>query len=76
MVSENNEIIYSIRNPILLVPVIRVTKNKYTSTESRATSPRILYLTQKGQLLYPTDEGKEEIEMIKAELGSYAFGFW
>ncbi|TVS84978.1 terminase, partial [Wolbachia pipientis] len=73
MVSENNEIIYSIRKPIPLVPVIRVTANKYTSTASRAASARILYLRKEGQLLYPLDEGKEEIEMIKAELGSYAF---
>ncbi|CAG5057272.1 unnamed protein product [Parnassius apollo] len=37
------------------------------------TPPVILYSREEGQLLYPLDGGKEEIEMIKAELGSYAF---
>ncbi|APR98534.2 terminase [Wolbachia endosymbiont of Folsomia candida] len=33
----------------------------------------ILYSREEGQLLYPLDGGKEEVEMIKIELGSYAF---
>jgi predicted phage terminase large subunit-like protein len=38
------------------------------------TAPtEILYSREEGQLLYPLDGGKEEIEMIKIELGSYAF---
>ncbi len=37
------------------------------------TPPVILYSREEGQLLYPLDGGKEEVEMIKVELGSYAF---
>ncbi|MFL3876772.1 hypothetical protein wTkk_000692 [Wolbachia endosymbiont of Trichogramma kaykai] len=32
-----------------------------------------IYSREEGQLLYSLTEGKEEIEMIKAELGSYGF---
>uniref|UniRef100_UPI0002374C86 phage terminase large subunit n=1 Tax=Wolbachia endosymbiont of Nasonia vitripennis TaxID=180837 RepID=UPI0002374C86 len=72
MISENKEIIYSIKRSILPspVPIIRVTTNECKSSTG-ATSSRILYLKKEGQLLYPLDGG--EIEMIKAELGSYAF---
>ncbi|MGY5878582.1 phage terminase large subunit [Wolbachia endosymbiont of Nasonia oneida] len=72
MISENKEIIYSIKRSILPspVPIIQVTTNECKSSTG-ATSSRILYLKKEGQLLYPLDVG--EIEMIKAELGSYAF---
>ncbi len=35
--------------------------------------PARIYSREEGQLLYSLNEGKEEIEMIKAELGSYGF---
>jgi hypothetical protein len=72
MISENKEIIYSIKTP---VPVVQVTANGHTRwVYNKPTSPaRMLYSREEGQLLYPLYGGKEEIEMIKAELGSYAF---
>ncbi len=79
MISENKEIIYSIKKPAppFLVPVTRVTTNEYkswiTASSARMTPPVILYSREEGQLLYPLDGGKEEVEMIKVELGSYAF---
>ncbi|QOD37862.1 phage terminase large subunit [Candidatus Wolbachia massiliensis] len=78
IIAENKEIIYSIKKPAH--PVIRVTTNGYTSNKSWISASRvgmippvILYSREEGQLLYPLDEGKEEIEMMKVELGSYAF---
>jgi len=78
MISENKEIIYSIKKPAPPVPVIQVTINErigwlYNKPASRIAPARILYSREEGQLLYPLYGGKEEIEMIKAELGSYAF---
>ncbi|WP_264374203.1 MULTISPECIES: phage terminase large subunit [unclassified Wolbachia] len=40
---------------------------------SKPKNIRILYSREEGQLLYPLDGGKEEVETIKVELGSYAF---
>ncbi len=45
----------------------------YNTTASCAAPAIILYSREEGQLLYPLDGGKEEVEMIKVELGSYAF---
>ncbi|NSM56285.1 phage terminase large subunit [Wolbachia endosymbiont of Atemnus politus] len=73
LIAENNEIIHSIKKPAPSLSVIQVTKNGHTSNETAfyAASARILYLKKEGQLLYPLE--KEEVETIKAELGSYAF---
>jgi hypothetical protein len=78
IISENKGTIYSIKKPAHPVPVIQVTKNGHTSNESWipascAAPAVILYSREKDQLLYPFYGGKEEVEMIKAELGSYAF---
>ncbi|MGL9718469.1 MAG: phage terminase large subunit [Wolbachia sp.] len=79
IMAENKETIYSIEKPMppSLVPVVRVTTNKYkswiTASSTRTTPPVILHSREEGQLLYPLDGGKEEVETIKAELGSYAF---
>ncbi|WCR59123.1 MAG: hypothetical protein PG978_000537 [Wolbachia endosymbiont of Ctenocephalides felis wCfeF] len=80
MISENKEVIYSVKKtaPTFFVPVIQVTTNGHTSNKSWISASRvgmvppvILYSREEGQPLYPLDEG--EVEMIKAELGSYAF---
>ncbi|MDR1261626.1 MAG: phage terminase large subunit, partial [Rickettsiales bacterium] len=79
MISENKEIIYSIKKPAptFLVPVIQVTKDGHTSNKpvsaTYMTPPARIYSREEGQPLYPLDGGREEVEMIKAELGSYAF---
>ncbi|WP_265016293.1 phage terminase large subunit [Wolbachia endosymbiont (group A) of Anoplius nigerrimus] len=78
IIAENREIIYSIKKPAPPVPVIQVTINErigwlYNKPASRIAPARILYSREEGQLLYFLDGGKEEVEMIKAELGSYAF---
>ncbi len=78
IIAENKEITYSIKKPALPVPVIQVTINErigwlYNKPASRIAPARILYSREEGQLLYPLYGGKEEIEMIKVELGSYAF---
>ncbi|WCR58535.1 phage terminase large subunit [Wolbachia endosymbiont of Ctenocephalides felis wCfeJ] len=93
MISENNEIIYSMHNYTDVIsippvaPVLRdcgpenLATNEYTkqlhnkdwAPVSCAGMTPPLYSREEGQLLYPLDEGKEEVEMIKAELGSYAF---
>ncbi len=80
MISENKEIIYSIKKPAppFPVPVIQVTINEriewlYNKPASRIAPARILYSREEGQLLYPLDGGKEEVEMMRVELGSYAF---
>ncbi|MDG7053538.1 MAG: phage terminase large subunit [Wolbachia endosymbiont of Alcedoecus sp.] len=75
MISENKEIIYSIKTP---VPIVQVTANGYTrwvhnKPASCARPAKMLYSREEDKLLYPLDGGKEEVEMIKAELGSYAF---
>ncbi|GFR11742.1 putative phage terminase [Trichonephila clavata] len=75
IIAENKEITYSIKKPALLVPVTRIawsTLNEYTRNKT-ALPAKILYLRGEGQLLYHLDGGKEEVEMIKVELGSYAF---
>ncbi|UPA55210.1 phage terminase large subunit [Wolbachia pipientis] len=75
IIAENKEITYSIKKPALPVPVTRTawsTLNEYTRNKT-ALPAKILYLRGEGQLLYHLDEGKEEVEMINAELGSYAF---
>nr|WP_225536586.1 hypothetical protein [Wolbachia endosymbiont of Mansonella ozzardi] len=79
MVSENKEVIYSIKKPELtfLVLVIQVTKDGHTSNKpvsaTYMTPPARIYSREEGQLLYHFYGEKEEVEMIKAELGSYAF---
>ncbi|WP_265030001.1 phage terminase large subunit [Wolbachia endosymbiont (group A) of Philonthus cognatus] len=75
MISENKQVIYSIKKPMPPVPVIRVAQHCATRRlYNKPASPvRILYSREEGQLLYPLDGGKEEVEIIKAELGSYAF---
>jgi len=75
IIAENKEITYSIKKPALPVPVTRTawsTLNEYTRNKT-ALPAKILYLRGEGQLLYHLDGGKEEVEMINAELGSYAF---
>ena len=78
MISENKETIYSIKKPAHPVPVIQITTTRRLCNESWipascAAPAVILYSRVEGQLLYPFYGGKEEAEMIKAELGSYAF---
>ncbi|MDG7053490.1 MAG: phage terminase large subunit, partial [Wolbachia endosymbiont of Alcedoecus sp.] len=83
MVSENKEIIYSIKKPAppFPVPVIQVAQSTtneriewlYNKPASHAAPARILCSREEGQLLCHLDGGREEVEMIKAELGSYAF---
>lgn len=46
---------------------------KVEIVDSMITQEESVYSREGGQLLYPLDGGKEEIEMIKIELGSYAF---
>ncbi len=75
IIAENKEITYSIKKPAPPVPVTRIawsTINEYTRNKT-ALPAKILYLREEGQLLYHLDGGKEEVEMIKVELGSYAF---
>ncbi len=81
MISENKEIIYSIKKPAPLfpVPVIQVARSTtneriewpYNKPASHAAPVRILYSREEGQLLCHLGGG--EVEMIKDELGSYAF---
>ncbi|MDR1139062.1 MAG: terminase [Rickettsiales bacterium] len=82
MISENKEVIYSVKKtaPTFFVPVIQVTKNGHTSNKrwvpgsaTYITPPARIYSREEDKLLYPLDGGREEVEMIKAELGSYAF---
>ncbi|MDG7056694.1 MAG: phage terminase large subunit [Wolbachia endosymbiont of Penenirmus auritus] len=75
MISENKETIYSIKKPAHPVPVIQVTATRrlYNTTAPCAAPAMILYSREDDQPLYPLDRGREEVEMIKAELGSYAF---
>ncbi|MCM1001621.1 MAG: phage terminase large subunit, partial [Wolbachia endosymbiont of Melophagus ovinus] len=73
MISENKEVIYSIKTS---VPVVQVTANGYTrwvhnKPASCARPAKMLYSREEDKLLYPLDGG--EVEMIKDELGSYAF---
>ncbi|WP_353283174.1 phage terminase large subunit [Wolbachia endosymbiont (group A) of Pogonocherus hispidulus] len=75
IIAENKEIVYSIKKPAHPVSVIQVTATRqlYNTTASCTAPAMILYSREEGQLLYPLYGGKEEVEMIKAELGSYAF---
>ncbi|RDD35127.1 Transposase [Wolbachia endosymbiont of Cylisticus convexus] len=78
IIAEDKEIIYSIKRPVSPLPVIPVPRhwdpeNSTVKPASRAVPERVLYSREEGQLLYSLNEGKEEIEMIKAELGSYGF---
>ncbi len=75
IIAENKEIVYSIKKPAHPVSVIQVTATRqlYNTTASCAAPAMILYSREEGQLLYPLYGGKEEVETIKVELGSYAF---
>jgi hypothetical protein len=64
MISENKEIIYSIKKPAHPVSVIQVaqsTINEYTSNKTalRARPAKMLYSRKEGQLLYPVDGEKK-----------------
>uniref|UniRef100_A0A3B0IV60 Terminase large subunit gp17-like C-terminal domain-containing protein n=1 Tax=Wolbachia endosymbiont of Aleurodicus dispersus TaxID=1288877 RepID=A0A3B0IV60_9RICK len=72
IIAEDKEIIYSIE-PVIPVPRQRDSEHSTVKEWSRAVPERALYSREEGQLLYHLNEGKEEIEMIKAELGSYGF---
>ncbi|MDE5056037.1 hypothetical protein OZD68_00070, partial [Wolbachia endosymbiont of Drosophila bicornuta] len=41
--------------------------------DSITTQEKGLYSREENELLYPLEGGREEVEMIKVELGSYAF---
>ncbi len=75
IIAKNKEITYSIKKPAPPVPVVQVTATRrlYNTTALCAAPAIILFSREEDQLLYPLDGGKEEIEMIKVELGSYAF---
>jgi hypothetical protein len=75
VISENKEIIYSIKKSSHPVPVVQVTATRrlYNTTAPCAAPAMILYSREDDQPLYPLGGGKEEVEMIKVELGSYAF---
>ncbi|WP_265038388.1 phage terminase large subunit [Wolbachia endosymbiont (group A) of Hylaeus communis] len=88
MISENKEVIYSINNhtgviptPPPVIPVPRhwdpensTAKDWIPASSAGMTLPaRVLYSREENELLYPLEGGREEVEMIKVELGSYAF---
>ncbi|MDM8335082.1 hypothetical protein QUS22_01575 [Wolbachia pipientis] len=77
MIYENKEVIYSTKKPVPPVPVIRVTTDEYTNNKSWITASHTTsasFIPKKGRsVAIPLDGGKKEVEMIKAELGSYAF---